>query len=306
MRRPLFRPFLALLFSLFWLAASPAMAAERGALFRVGLDGHTMYLFGTLHVGLPDYYPLEPRIAGALAEASTLALEIDPVQPQAQLMRALRAHGMLDAGGNGNGNGSAYEAMDAGRKALLDKLIRQGGLDPGKAETFKPVLLATMLALAEYTRLGYRTDLSSDAWLAREAHAKGVRLLELESLDKQLSLLDRLPEPERWRFLDEMMGTIESGAQRREARAIVQAWSSADREALDQIAARCEADTSVSGAFATRVLIKERNVGLAERLLQLLRQEKQTVGAVGVLHLLGQGSVPALLQASGASVERVY
>ena len=299
--RPLFRPFLPLLFSVLWLAIPAAMAAERGALFRVGLDGHTMYLFGTLHVGLPEFYPLEPRIAGALAEASTLALDIDPVQPQGELARSLRTYGMLESSGS-----SAYDAMDPGRRALLEKLIRQGGLDPARARTFKPVLLATMLTLAEYTRQGYRTELSSDAWLAREARAKGVRLVELESLDQQLSMLDRLAEPERWRFLDEMMGTIESGAQRLEARAMVRAWSSADRLALDEIAARCEADASVSGAFVNRVLLKERNVGLAEHLLPLLRQEKQTVAAIGVLHLLGQGSVPALLQASGASVERVY
>jgi uncharacterized protein YbaP (TraB family) len=263
-----------------------------------------MYLFGTLHVGLPEFYPLEPRIVGALAEASTLALEVDPALPQAELARSLRTYGML--GASGNGSSSAYDGMDPGRRALLDKLIRQGGLDPARAITFKPVLLATMLALAEYTRQGYRTELSSDAWLAREARAKGIRVVELESLDQQLSLLDRLAEPERWRFLDEMMGTIESGAQRLEGRAMVRAWGSADRQALDGIAARCEADASVSGVFVTRVLLKERNVGLAERLLQLLRQEKQTVAAIGVLHLLGDTSVPALLQASGASVERVY
>jgi uncharacterized protein YbaP (TraB family) len=301
--RPVFRSFLALLFSLLWLAIPAAMAAERGALFRVGLDGHTMYLFGTLHVGLPEFYPLEPRIAGALAEASTLALEIDPVQPQGELARSLRTYGMLESNSSGS---SAYDGMDPGRRALLEKLIRQGGLESARARTFKPVLLATMLTLAEYTRQGYRTELSSDAWLAREARAKGIRLVELESLDQQLSLLDRLAEPERWRFLDEMMATIGSGAQRIEARAMVRAWSSADRQALDEIAARCDADASVSGAFVNRVLLKERNVGLAARLLPLLRQEKQTVAAIGVLHLLGQGSVPALLQASGASVERIY
>jgi pheromone shutdown protein TraB len=114
-------------------------------------------------------------------------------------------------------------------------------------------------------------------------------VLELESLDRQLSLLDRLPEPDRWRFLDEMMATIVSGAQRTEARAMVQAWSTADRDALDRIAARCDADASVSGTFVNRVLLKERNVDLAESLLQLLRQENRTFAAVGVLHLLGSG-----------------
>jgi uncharacterized protein YbaP (TraB family) len=293
------RRFLTLFVSLCMLAP-PALAAERGALFRVSLDGHVMHLFGTLHVGLPEFYPLEPRIVSALSQASTLALEIDPGQPQSEMARALRTHGLL-AGGSGG-----YESMDPEHKARLDKLILQGGLAPAAARTYKPVLLATLLTMGEYTRQGYRSDLSSEAWLAGLARKGGTRVVELESLGGQLSLLDRLGVEERWRFLDEMMGTIESGAQRIEARAMVQAWSTADRHALDEIAARCEADTSVSGRFVTQVLLKERNAGLADSLLQLLRQENKTFAAIGVLHLLGTGSVPELLQERGASVERIY
>jgi hypothetical protein len=184
--------------------------------------------------------------------------------------------------------------------------LQLGGLDASSMLSFKPVLLATMLALAEYTRQGYRSDLSSDAWLAREARHRHVRVLALESLGSQLALLDRLQPPDRWRFLDEMMDTIESGAQRTEAQEVVRAWSTADRDALDRLAAQCDTDRSVSGRFVTQVLLKERNVGLAERLLQLLRSEDRTVAAIGVMHLLGAGSVPALLEQGGVSVERVY
>jgi uncharacterized protein YbaP (TraB family) len=296
-------PFLAFLCSLFWLAvpgAAAAFATERGALFKVTLDGHQMHLFGTLHVGLPEFYPLEPRLTDALDQASTLALEIDPQQPQRVLQRAVREHGMLEPGSAG------YEGMDAQQRAQLDGLIAQGGIDRGRALRFKPVLLATLLTMAEYTRQGFRSELSSEAWLARQARAKGARVLELESLDRQLAMLDRLAEADRWRFLDEMMSTIASGAQKREARAMVQAWSSADRAALDAIAARCELDASVSGSFVTRVLLKERNADLAGGLLDLLRQESRTFAAVGVLHLLGSGSVPALLREKGVQVERIY
>jgi uncharacterized protein YbaP (TraB family) len=292
--------FFAILFSLFWLASPPVSATERGALFRVSLDGRVMHLFGTLHVGLPDYYPLEPRIVDALAQSSTLALELDPAQPQAKLLRALRTHGMLETGGAG------YDNMDKDRRALLERLVAQSGYDAGGVLRYKPVLLATLLAMAEYTKQGYRSELSSEAYLSRLARTKGVRIVELESLDRQLAMLDRLADPDRWRFLDEIMGAIASGAQREEARTMVQAWAGADRAALDRIAARCELDTSVSGSFVTRILLKERNVALADSLLQLLRQEARTFAAVGVLHLVGNNSVPALLQEKGASVERIY
>lgn len=162
-------PFLAFLCSLFWLAvpaASTAFATERGALFKVSLDGHEMHLFGTLHVGLPEFYPLEPRLAEALGQASTLALEIDPLQPQRELQRAVREHGMLEPGSAG------YEGMAAQQRSLLDSLIAQGGIDAGRALRFKPVLLATLLTMAEYTRQGFKSELSSEAWLARQARAQ--------------------------------------------------------------------------------------------------------------------------------------
>jgi len=286
---------------LVWLLATPvAHATDRGALFRLTLDGHVMHLFGTLHVGLPEFYPLEDRLMGALAESSTLALEIDPDQPRADLQDALRTYGML-APGN-----PAYDSLPPQQRRRLDRLLQQGGLDAASMLGFKPVLLATMLTLAEYTRQGYRADLSSDAWLARQARRRRVRVLALESLGGQLALLDRLPVADRWRFLDEMMDTIESGAQRTEAREVVRAWSTADRQALDLIAAQCESDRTVSGRFVTQVLLKERNGGLADRLLQLLRSEERTVAAIGVLHLLGTGSVPELLARSGVRVERIY
>jgi uncharacterized protein YbaP (TraB family) len=296
------RPFLVLLFSLlsvFCLAAHAGAGTERGALFKATLDGHVMHLFGTLHVGLPEFYPLEPRVMAALAEASTLALEIVPDQPRSDLLRALRSHGML-------GPGKGYDAMPAGQRQRLDKLIRQGGIDAGTVLAYKPVLLATMLTLAEYTRQGYRTDLSSEAFLARQARNNRARVIELESLGAQLAMLDRLAEADRWRFLDEMMGTIESGAQRAEANTIVRAWSTADRKALDDIAARCEADTSVSGRFVTQVLLKERNAAIADKLVRLLQAEEKTMAAIGVLHLLGNGSVPELLRVRGVNIERIY
>jgi hypothetical protein len=72
------------------------------------------------------------------------------------------------------------------------------------------------------------------------------------------------------------------------------------------MAEKCETDQSVSGRFVTQVLLKERNVGLADRLLQLLRSEDRTVAAIGVMHLLGTGSVPTLLEQGGVTVERMY
>lgn len=287
--------------SLSWLACAAAYAADRGALFRLSAHGHSMYLFGTMHVGVPAFYPLEPRIAEAVANAPVLALELDPNPSPFAASRAVAKYGTLSQEASGG-----YAALPEKKRAFLDEEIRGAGLDPRGARTLKPVLLAALLSVAEYEKLGYRPELSADRELARMARANGVPIVELESLDSQLDMLDRLPQPDQWRFLTECLDSLESGAQRKEARMVVDAWGKADRGALDQVAERTAADTTVSGRFTREVLIDGRNVVLASKLRELLQRHNGAVVAIGVLHLLGERGVPALLAAHGVTVERVY
>lgn len=287
-------------FSIFSLVFGPVSAADRGALFKLSAHGHTMYLFGTMHVGVPGFYPFEPRLMAALSAASTLALELDPDPSPLAAARAVARHGMLAQGPN------AYMQLGTRKLALLDELARQAGMAPSAARNLKPVLLAVLLSTAEYEKLGYRADLSTDRELVRLARAGGKRILELESLESQLTMLDRLSAPNQWRFLDECLDSIVSGRQLAEARSVVDAWGSADRAGLDAMAARVAGSAGVSGQFARDVLLDGRNPGLADKLAALLGAENNALAAIGVLHLLGPRSVPALLAERGVHVERVY
>jgi uncharacterized protein YbaP (TraB family) len=54
---------------------------------------------------------------------------------------------------------------------------------------------------------------------------------------------------------------------------------------------------------AYRTLVVERNRRWADRIAQLLRDDKRIFIVVGVGHLVGPDSVPALLRARGIRVE---
>jgi uncharacterized protein YbaP (TraB family) len=283
-------------FSLFWIALAPAAAAERGALFKVTGSGHSMYLFGTMHVGLPEFYPLEPRIAQAVAAASMLALEVDPALPADVAAKAMREHGMAPAG----------STMPAPLAARLAHALRKAGIDPAAVAPFKPWMVAVILTIGDVAAQGYSPGLSVDAHLSALARAAGVKVISLESASLQMALFDRLSDAEQLRFLDESMAMIETGKARAQTREVVDAWRTADRKALDELAGKVESDTTFSGRFTRQVLLAERNPAMADKLLQLLAQEENTVAAIGVLHLLGKNSVPALMRARGVTVERVY
>lgn len=293
------RQIIVVFLSVFWLALPSAFGADRGALFKVAGHGHTMYLFGTMHVGQPGFYPLEPRIAAAVAGASTLALEIDPAEDPSTMALALQAYGMAAPG-------APAEAMSPAFRERLRRTLERSGIDSSAVAQFRPWLVATVLAMAEYAAQGYRTDLSVDAHLAQLARNSKVPVLALESPASQMSLFNRLSEKEQLQFLEESIDLIESGRQKAEVREIVEAWRTADRRAFEAIAARTAADTSLSGRFVKTVLLDERNVVIADKLLALLRRDDRSVAAIGVLHLIGSNSVPALLSARGVTVERIY
>ncbi len=293
------RQIIVVFLSLFWMLAGPAFGADRGALFKVTGNGHSMYLFGTMHVGQPGFYPLEPRIAAAVAGATVLALEIDPLAEQSAMAGALLTYGMATPG-------ASIDKLAPAVRKRLDKALAKAGIDTASVAQYKPWLVATVLAIAEYAAQGYRAELAVDSHLAQLAKASKVPIIALETPGSQMALFNRLSDAEQMLFLEESIGMIESGKQVTEVRQIVEAWRTADQGAFDAIALRTENDVSVSGKFVKKVLLDERNVAIADKLAGLVQRLDRSVAAIGVLHLLGSKSVPALLKERGLTVERVY
>ena len=282
-----------------FLMAYQALAAERGALFKVTNAQHTLYLYGTIHAGKPDYYPLEPRIGKAVAAAPTLVLEVDTASNPDAVAAAFREHGLFPAGSPG------YAGLPAERRKRLEAAMKRQGIDPAGVAQLKPWVLATMLAVGDMNKLGVDPALGVDLHLASLARGKS-RIVELESVQYQAALMNRLPIDIQWRLLEETLDNMASGRQLREGRELFDAYERADRKAFDAIARRVEADDSVSGKFMREVVLVERNGPMADKLAALLARENNAVAAVGLMHLLGKQGIPELLRQRGLQVERVY
>jgi len=281
-------------------AADNAAAPNRGALFKVTQGAQTLYMFGTIHVGARDFYPLEPRVAGALKKAPALALEIDPLGDQQQLVRAVQRHGMVARGADGTAG------LSPAWRQRLERLLKQYNIEPQSVATMKPWLLASLLTVSEFAAQGYDASLAVDAHLSKQAHDAGKKVIELESADSQMSLFDGMPAAEQLLFLQEAIAGIEDKEQAAQAQEIAQAWKTADIKALDALALKAEQDQTFSGRFVQKVLLDGRNPALADGMVKLMGRENNSIAAVGILHLVGKGSVPELLRKRGLSVERIY
>lgn len=297
------RQIIVMFCSLFFFAFGSAWAVEqgaapnRGALFKVQQNGQTLYLFGTIHVGAKDFYPLEPRLAGLLKQAPVLALEIDPLGDPQKLTRAVQQHGLSAKGAAG---------LAPAWRQRLERLLGQYNIAPQSVASMKPWLLATMLTVSEFAAQGYDASLAVDAHLSKQAHAAGKKIVELESADSQMALFDQMTPAEQLTFLQEAISGIEDKEQADQAREIAEAWRTADVKALDALALKAEQDQTFSGRFVQKVLLDGRNPALADGLVKLMARENNSVAAIGVLHLVGKTSVPELLRKRGLTVERMY
>lgn len=283
-------------------SASASAIPNHGALFKVTQDGsvHTLYLFGTIHVGAADFYPLEPRLSAALKQATVLALEIDPLGDPAKMTRAMQQYGMAHRGD------PTPAQLPPAYRAQLDALLRKYAIPPDTAAALQPWMLASVLTVSEFSAQGYDTAQAVDAWLAKQAHARHQPVLELESVAGQMALFSHLSADEQLLFLKEAIDSIDDHDQADQARQIAAAWRDADIAALDALARKAAEDTTFSGKFVQKILLDERNPGLAENIAKLLARENNSVAAIGVLHLVGAGSVPEWLRKRGLAVERIY
>lgn len=170
----------------------------------------------------------------------------------------------------------------------------------------KPWLLATLLTLNEFAAQGYLPELAVDVYLSDFARAQKKPVVELESARDQLALFDALPLSDQIRFLEETVTEIEDRSALKKMTRLTRLWREADRAGLERLAEELTHDRSFSGQFFQRALLDGRNPGLADGMEKLLASERDAFAGIGILHLTGAGSVPALLRRRGYLVERIY
>jgi len=285
-------------------AAAPADAIQlsdvprRGALYRVRHEGKTSYLFGTIHVGKQGFFPLEPEVTQALAAASSLVLELD-VRASEPFQRALAQHGQYPAGQ------SIADHLSPAALAQLKKALAKAGMSLASVQHYRPWLVANILVGQEIEKVGFQRGMGVEGWLLSKASAQHKPLQELESADYQLGLFASMDDRQQEAYLLENIAEVENGAAVRKSAGLIEAWSAADAPRIAALTRELTSGDSVSARFMDRTLLGKRNPEMAASIEAIMRKGDAFVG-IGLLHLVGDNGVPALLRQHGFEVEQVY
>ena len=269
-----------------------------------GLDNArvTMHLFGSIHLGKPEFYPLHPTIETIFRNADTLVFEIDPLaaaDPQVALRMQLR--GMLPAGQ------TLDDVVSPEALANLEQVLAGFGIPLANFMTMKPWLLTLMLANVQASALGYSAQHGLESYFIAQK-APDTEIEELESLDQQVDMLDHL-DPEQ--LLGYSLQDFDDSAAEMEE--LIAAWRCADKTALaDQLFSEMLTDQAADANARAdmedlyRKLYTDRNKVMADGIERFIETGSgKWFVVVGSAHLLGAGSVIDLLEQRGYTVSPV-
>ena len=276
---------------LIFVTLLPATAwTNDNSLWRVIAPGGTtpVYLLGSVHVGVPDMYPLGEKIERAYAASNMVVLE--SLAGEEELAPFIMQHGLYMDGK------TLDQALSTETKAELAAL----NVNLAPFQRLKPWLFALTLAQNFYVELGYNPQYGVDAMLQERAVQDEKALGELESLEQTLDL---------FKFMSLTMDDAEVSATLYELQQyrdrgfdLVGAWRRGDADGIEAYLRDAFAEPEAK-PFYKRFFL-DRNEVMANGIAELAAEGRPMLVVVGVGHLLGEGNVRELLTARGLKVDQ--
>jgi uncharacterized protein YbaP (TraB family) len=271
-------------------------APKRGVLFEVVGPKGKAYLFGTIHVGKPEYYPLDKTTTSAMASSKVLAVEADVLNQQhaAQIVMEQAMY---------RPPASLEQVIEPAVLSRIVPILERFQLPQQQAWLMKPWMLAMTLTFLEGQQAGYDSGYGVDLFLLEMARGMKKPVVELESLASQFSLFNGFTQEEQQLFLQEAVKGVESGESIAQLSALADAWAAGDRAKLS---AALQMEVQQQSPLFRKLyekLLTQRNIAMADKIERLLQLGGQSFVAVGTFHVIGEGSIVSVLAKRGYTVK---
>ena len=294
--KPAYRCLIAIAAVLFVSCPAWSQSTYSPPLWEVRSGQNSVYLFGTIHVGKADFYPLPVAVESAFRKSDTLALEIDPSNEQDAVAAVMSA---------------MYAPPDNIENHLAPALLTSVaevsagyGLQFEQLRQMKPYLLMFTLTNLEYARLGFSAQQGLESHFVQRARSDGKRIVALESMAQQMQMLDQLSPELQSAMLQITVDEISRGEVSVLVAEMIDAWRTGNVEALDDVLSIEERKlpAALARQFHKRFL-SERNQTMTQQIESMLHSGARVFVAVGAMHMVGKEGIPAMLAAKGYEVK---
>ena len=278
------------------LAAS-LPAAARDYIWQVSSLTNRVYLYGTVHAGKKDWFPLPKAVEDAFADSNALVVEADVTNTEAirQDSAAL-----------------VYKAPDSLKNHVpaddydrFRKLLARYQYPEAEVTQLKPFMAVSMLVFSEWARQGFYPQFSIENYLIAKAKAEAKPVVELEGVAAQMKMMDSLTDRQNELIFSGTVTALETGLTDEQIRGLVKAWREGDPDALLDVARTYNSQVKGAAEFEEK-FIWSRHPEMLRKIEGYLNDSKDHYFiAVGALHLAGPKGLIELLKKQGYVVKQL-
>ena len=272
---------------------SQVACAGKSFLWQVDNGKSTVYLLGSIHMGVPAMYPLPAVIQKAYRNSDAIVVEVnESASNPLVVQQKMQTMGMYP------GTETIADHVDKTTYQSLSRYLQKSGMPPQMFIKMKPGLIAITLSVVQLQQLGYSPDLGVDRHFIEKANQDHKPILELETIDQQLSLLlnfsdDALLLKHTMSQLDIMKDVTEH---------MIQAWQQGNAEKLKTLMLVDPIKDNPEYRPLMKALITNRNYTMAAKVNAYLTSGKHYLVIVGAGHLVGDEGIIAILKQKGFKV----
>ena len=252
-----------------------------------------VYLLGSLHVLKSEAYPLAKTITEAYRQSQKVVFETD----LAALADPETQSDMITLGLYPEGQTLFQNISDEMRRALKKKMTNLE-MKLEHFARFKPWFMAVSLTLMELQRLGFSIEYGIDVHFYGKATIDNKEIGFLEPVDFQFELLGKMNVQDQNAFLSQTLKDLDIAAQM--ADDMLKYWKKGDADNLYALLFKSFEDYP---QIENR-LISQRNLQWVKKIEEMMVEDKNIIVIVGAGHLIGPGSVVALLKQKGYRVKQ--
>ncbi len=250
-----------------------------------------VFLLGSLHVLKSNAYPLAKVIEKAYGRSQKVVFETD----LAAMMDPVVQGKMMAMGLYPEGQ-SLLQKIPTEMQNSLKKKMTNLGMPLEHFARFRPWFLAVTLTVLELQRLGFSLEYGIDIHFYAKAGTDEKEIAFLESADFQMDLLGKMNARDQNAFLGQTLKDLDVAAQM--ADDMLKYWKRGDVDNLYAIIFKSFEDYP---QIEDR-LLRRRNIDWVKKIEKMMSENKDILVIVGAGHLIGPGSVVALLKEKGYRV----
>ncbi|MCE5172975.1 TraB/GumN family protein [Paenibacillus profundus] len=275
----------------------------KGLLWKATKGQNTLYLLGSIHLGIPDMYPVQKNVRDAFQQSDTLWVEVN-LQGNKDMVYFLESMAYSD--------GTALkDHVSKETYEKLHKVLEQLKLPKDTFDAFKPWAISNNLVLSNMTgsseEMAQAAALGVDMYFTSSALLTGKPIHELEGLKFQADLFNNVPVTVQEKELNEALDQILTPTGKpddalEQFKQWQQLWTKAE---LDQFTQSFTGSEEMVKSDSAQRLFGERDKNMTKKLMELLDKEGSSTHfvVVGAGHFVIKDMIIDQLKAKGYDVQ---